>query len=130
MRQWSVDEANAVLPWVHDVVGQLQELVAEMRARTVAVARVGRRNGHGAHAAAEHRPPDEVAAEIHEQLEALTAADVVVRDVDRGLLDFPAVTASGRPYLLCWLLGESEVTWWHWPEDGFAGRQPISALPE
>ena len=36
---------------------------------------------------------------------------------------------GGRWYWLCWLVGEEAVTWWHWPEDGFAGRTPIDQPP-
>jgi hypothetical protein len=54
---------------------------------------------------------------------------VVLRDPDRGLVDFPARSPSGRRYWLCWVVGEPAVTWWHWPEDGFAGRTPLSEPP-
>jgi hypothetical protein len=62
-------------------------------------------------------------------LEALEREGVIVRDLARGLVDFPARTAGGRTYLLCWLIDEPEIAWWHWPEDGFAGRQPLTAPP-
>jgi hypothetical protein len=42
------------------------------------------------------------------------------------LLDFPA-EIDGEPVLLCWLEGERELTWYHKPELGFAGRRPIPA---
>ena len=62
---------------------------------------------------------------------ALLAVDgVILRDLARGLIDFAAETAAGRPYWLCWVVGEPSVTWWHWPEDGFAGRTPISDPPD
>ncbi|HET7585295.1 MAG TPA: DUF2203 domain-containing protein [Gemmatimonadaceae bacterium] len=44
---------------------------------------------------------------------------------DRGLVDFPA-ELGGRPIYLCWQLGEQDVAFWHEPEGGFAGRQPIA----
>ena len=53
----------------------------------------------------------------------------MLRDLDRGLIDFEAVAPSGRRYWLCWVLGEPEVEWWHWPEDGFAGRTPLESPP-
>ena len=56
-----------------------------------------------------------------EQLERL---DIVVRDLERGLVDFPAVI-DGREVYLCWLLDEPSVTHWHAIESGFAGRQPL-----
>ena len=41
----------------------------------------------------------------------------------------PARLADGRQYLLCWVLGEPAVEWWHWPDTGFAGRRPLSDPP-
>jgi hypothetical protein len=57
-----------------------------------------------------------------EQLERL---DIVVRDLERGLVDFPAVI-DGREVYLCWLLDEPQVTHWHAIESGFAGRRPLA----
>ncbi len=42
------------------------------------------------------------------------------------LLDFPA-TLDGQPVLLCWLEGESALTWYHRLDCGFAGRRVIPA---
>jgi len=47
-----------------------------------------------------------------------------VKDLDAGLVDFPAVR-GGERVLLCWRVGEDEVAWWHGLEDGFAGRRRI-----
>jgi len=55
--------------------------------------------------------------------------DIVLRDIATGLLDFPAL-AAGRPVWLCWRLGEERVEHWHAIDDGFAGRQPLAALPD
>ena len=49
---------------------------------------------------------------------------IVVRDIDRGLIDFPAIV-DGREVYLCWQLGEDEIAFWHDLESGFGGRQPL-----
>jgi hypothetical protein len=66
---------------------------------------------------------------VADVLEELGADGIVVRDLDQGLVDFPALAPSGRRFWLCWLVGEDAVDWWHWPEDGFAGRTPLSDPP-
>ena len=48
----------------------------------------------------------------------------VLKDLDRGLLDFYALSGD-RLIFLCWQLGESEIAHWHTLEGGFAGRQPL-----
>jgi len=49
-----------------------------------------------------------------------------LKDLSGGLVDFPAMF-EGRKILLCWKLGEAEVTCWHELRAGFAGRRPIDA---
>ena len=68
----------------------------------------------------------EASEEVGRALEALAALGVEVKDVDRGLVDFPAMHPSeGEPVLLCWHLGEERVGYWHSVEGGFAGRKPL-----
>jgi hypothetical protein len=54
----------------------------------------------------------------------LGAADIVVRDVPRGLVDFPAVQ-DGEEVYLCWLVDEPDIGWWHELDAGFAGRRRL-----
>ena len=49
---------------------------------------------------------------------------VLIKDINIGLLDFPALK-NGREVYLCWQYGEGEIAFWHEVEAGFAGRQPI-----
>ena len=52
---------------------------------------------------------------------------ITLRDIDTGMIDFPALVA-GRQVWLCWQLGEGPIAWWHELEDGFAGRRPLIDL--
>ena len=70
-----------------------------------------------------------VAFDVKEALAELEDEGIVLRDPDRGLIDFTALH-NGREVLLCWQLGEEELGWWHLPEDGFAGRRPLPLPPE
>ena len=47
-----------------------------------------------------------------------------VKDLDPGLLDFPALR-DGDEVELCWQVGEDAVAYWHGIGEGFAGRKPI-----
>jgi len=49
---------------------------------------------------------------------------VLIKDINTGLLDFPALR-DGREVYLCWKYGEGDIEFWHEIEDGFAGRKPI-----
>ncbi|HEX3331681.1 MAG TPA: DUF2203 domain-containing protein [Gaiellales bacterium] len=63
-------------------------------------------------------------AELKEIVAKFTAEGVQVKDMDRGLIDFPA-EVDGQDALLCWHVGEERIAFWHSPEDGFAGRKPL-----
>lgn len=52
---------------------------------------------------------------------------IVLRDIETGLVDFPAL-ATGRPIWLCWKLGEADIAWWHEIDTGIAGRKPLIEL--
>ena len=56
----------------------------------------------------------------------LTARGILVKDMDRGLIDFPAIRSNGEEVYLCYHLGEQEIAWWHRIEDGYPGRTPLS----
>jgi len=60
-------------------------------------------------------------------VERLDAWDVTLRDIETGLVDFPALV-SGRQVWLCWRLGEGDVAWWHELSAGVAGRRPLTEL--
>jgi hypothetical protein len=63
-------------------------------------------------------------AELNEIVGRFTDQGVQVKDMDRGLIDFPA-EVEGEDALLCWHVGEERIGYWHSPEDGFAGRKPL-----
>ena len=62
--------------------------------------------------------------ELSRAVEELQAVDVVLRDIDRGLVDFPSIR-DGEEVYLCWLVEEPEIGYWHEPDAGFAGRRPL-----
>jgi hypothetical protein len=70
------------------------------------------------------------AVTARDALEELSDRGVVLRDLEKGLVDFPSRRPSGRVVLLCWYLGEDDLAWWHLPEDGFAGRRPLPVPPD
>jgi hypothetical protein len=52
---------------------------------------------------------------------------ITLRDIERGLIDFPAL-AGGRQVWLCWELGEEDVAFWHELDTGFGSRRPLIEL--
>lgn len=50
--------------------------------------------------------------------------EIQVKDLDRGLIDFPAFV-GGKEVFLCWQRGEEDIEYWHDLETGYAGRAPL-----
>ncbi len=132
MRFFTEEEANVAL----EVVRPLVERLVEARKRLVHVAGhleevEGRVSGNGGGLDPERvRELQDRAAEAANDIAGLVSeledAGVQVKDLDQGLIDFPAVHPErGETVLLCWHLGEDAVAYWHGVEEGFAGRKPL-----
>lgn len=73
-----------------------------------------------------HAERDKSLQDTKDALGEIDSIGVQVKDLDKGLLDFPCLL-DGQTVLLCWKLGEKEIGYWHSIEDGFAGRKPLDA---
>ncbi len=63
-------------------------------------------------------------AEIREALCEFQKRDIMVKDLDRGLIDFPAII-GGKEVFLCWEQDEEDIEFWHDLDTGYAGREPL-----
>jgi hypothetical protein len=135
MKHFSPDEANAELEHVRPLV---EGMVAHRRAHVAALARQEelegsiRGNGGGIPPAVLAEAASEVEREersLARAVDAIAERGVEVKDLDEGLVDFPALH-GGETVLLCWRLGEDEIRYWHRIEDGFAGRRPLAELDD
>ena len=131
LRLYSLQEANSLLPLVREVVARLQEIFAQFRAyaeRESYPASLQQSNGHPLPAAKALLPSlDEVQAlraEAEQLINEVVQRGIALKDVEQGLVDFPAVR-DGRVVFLCWKQGEDEIRFWHELDTGFAGRQPL-----
>jgi hypothetical protein len=129
-RYFTPAEANEALQTVRPLV---EELVAHRRAlseaagRRAELGRVVAGNGGGVDAAdfaTLDAEATQKAAEIAELIGRIQELGILVKDLDLGLIDFPALR-EGDEVLLCWQLGEGDVAFWHGLEEGFAGRKPL-----
>ncbi len=129
-RYFTPSEANELLVEVRPLAESLVQhrqgmrLAAERRARLTA-----RIAGNGGDL--DPQEPGELDEQFQRESHAVTQAaerlerlGVLVKDVDSGLVDFPALH-EGEEVLLCWQVGEDEVAHWHGVDEGFAGRKPL-----
>ena len=142
-RFYDIDEANEALPEVERILLDLRDQRAELiRLRDAVLQAAGPEpRGYGRIG---RRADDSAARELPtcacmrlrmqgliDQMQAgvtrLVERDVTLREIETGLIDFPAL-ANGRQIWLCWRLGEGDIDWWHELDDGFAGRRHLADL--
>ena len=121
-RHYTLDEARAQLAWVRERLAVMRAARARLTDRQTREALLGGAGTNGG-----GRPGKQVG----EAFLALTAAaadfdarEIVLRDLDRGLVDFPAIR-EGREVYLCWVDGEGDIGFWHDLDAGYGGRQPL-----
>jgi hypothetical protein len=124
-RHYTLEEATAEL-------GQVGELLETMRAARErltdtdvrdALAEAAPTNGGGRPG----RHVSEAFLRLREAAGRLREMEVVLRDLDRGLVDFPALR-DGREVYLCWVeREEDEIAFWHDLDAGYAGREPLDS---
>ena len=119
-KRYTVEEANALLPY-------LAPTLVELRDRSEEAARIKEQMEIASATNGGSKDRERWArtlARVQELMERLEEWEVTLRDLNSGLVDFPAVIEGSDAYL-CWRLGEPEVSHWHSPDDGFQGRRPL-----
>lgn len=121
-RHFTLEEANAAIPWLQERIDRLREArdgLNDDEARA-ALSEAGPGNGGGEAG----RVVSGAFLQMRTALIELRDQQIVLRDLDRGLADFPSIR-DGREIYLCWEEGEDEIGFWHEPDAGFDGRRPI-----
>jgi hypothetical protein len=121
-RHFTRAEANALLPRLTTLLSHLRDAKDELTDAEAheALSEAAPTNGGGD----EGRQVGVAFLEVRRLLETIEQSGIVLRDIDRGLVDFPTVI-DGREVYLCWELGEDDVGYWHDMEGGYGGREPL-----
>jgi hypothetical protein len=123
-KYFTVEEANRLIPRLKVIVEGLRrsrQRLLSYRTTAEAVAQKAGGNGGGGDASTYLT---EYAETFHRGLAQLEAMGVVLKDVERGLIDFPH-WRDGREVYLCWEVGEGRIDYWHDVDTGYGGRQPL-----
>ena len=142
-RFYDIDAANATLPELDGIVAVLGEQRAELVRLRDEVLAAGAGGEGTPTAVASPTGPGEASISndlrlarlrlqgLIDQMAAgvarIDALGLTLRDIEHGLVDFPALVA-GRQVWLCWRAGEPAVDWWHDLDTGFDGRRPLAEL--
>jgi hypothetical protein len=125
MKLFTVEEANALLPSVREILQKIQRSrrrLGPYRHEAKLAAEGAEQGGGGMAGGVKYAA---LLTNFTEEMGELEGLGVQLKDFERGLVDFPSLR-DGRVVLLCWQLGEGdELEWWHDMDAGFGGRTPL-----
>lgn len=125
MKLFTIEEANALLPSVRQILRKIQRSrrrLSAFRQQSKLAAEGADQGGGGMEGGGLYAA---ILTNFTDEIAELDAIGVQLKDFDRGLVDFPSLR-EGRVVLLCWQLGEGdELEWWHDMDAGFGGRTPL-----
>ena len=122
--QFTLDEANFLIPWLVETFRKLELLRQEYTAIQERLADLERSSSTLADSESLKVSAKQLARQIEEGVEEILDQGIIIRDASRGLVDFPS-QRNGREVYLCWIGGEERIDYWHETNIGFAGRQPL-----
>lgn len=117
-------ELEPVLIEAMEIRKKMADLESEIMALTERIVRQGGVIIPYERAANTRLERDRVAATLQASLDRIHSTGCVVKDLDVGLLDFPA-RIRGESVYLCWRLGEDRIRFYHRQDEGFSSRKPI-----
>jgi hypothetical protein len=123
-KYFTVEEANRLLPQVKEIVEELRRgrhRLLDHRPTAEAIAQKAGGNGGGGEAGVYLA---DYSHAFRHGLARLQAMGVVLKDLERGLIDFPH-WREGREVYLCWEYAEDRIRFWHEIDSGYSGRQPL-----
>ena len=129
-RMFTLEEANDLVPWLEERFEAMAPLRAELvrhQDDLLSLLRRRRSNGHSSSEediAETERIVAQLTQRLQDAVREIVERGIQVRDIGRGLVDFPA-NREGEIVYLCWQRGEPSIDWWHPTDTGFAGRQPL-----
>lgn len=129
IKWFTLEEANALLPTIREELAAVQSIAKDYEERYQRLIQLKEKAGK--RQSEQSDPFFTLECELEFiQIEARTIIQSIhrkgaqLKDLDMGLIDFPAIL-NGEEVLLCWRQGEDSITHWHGINDGFYGRKPL-----
>lgn len=122
-KHFTLEEARGLLPQLKKIFGEIKAIRAGLETAEGDINQfIEKTSGNGGSG---HSPAFlQASTRIRSLLSEVAALGVQIKDINRGLVDFPVII-DGEEVLLCWEYGEEDIGFWHDLESGYAGRQPL-----
>jgi hypothetical protein len=130
-RRFTLWEAERMLPqvreWMREAVAmksQFDEAEQAVQSLATRITMIGGIVVNRDRAVEDKGRRDAAGQKLRSLLESFEQSGVMVKDLDKGLADFPTLFRGEEVYL-CWKLDEASIQFWHGTHEGFAGRKAI-----
>jgi len=121
-KHYTLEEARALLPKIREWFTEIHELRRRLKQLDERIAQLIS-DGADAGGDSVHNQV-KLLSELQSALQEFERREIQIKDVDRGLIDFPAIV-GGREVFLCWEQDEEDIEFWHELDTGYAGRERL-----
>ncbi len=127
---FTLEEASGLLPWLEakfQEMDPVREEQGRLQAELLSLFRQSRGNGKAGVETAiseAQKSLDAARSRESEAVQEISDRGIIVRDVNMGLVDFPA-EREGQEVFLCWVRGEEAIQYWHGTNEGYASRKAL-----
>jgi hypothetical protein len=130
-KRFTLREAERTLPqireWMREAVAmksQFDEAEHAVQSLSTRITMMGGTVVNRERATEDRDRRDTAGQKLRTLLENFEQSGVLVKDLEKGLVDFPTLFRGEEVYL-CWKLDEASIQYWHGTHEGFAGRKSI-----
>jgi hypothetical protein len=121
-KHYTIDEARKLLPTLREWLARLQQLRRRLKN---ADDRISQMLEGGSEAGGSNvNEMVRAISDLNDVLHEFRSREIQIKDVERGLIDFPAIM-DGREVFLCWEQDEDDIEFWHDLDAGYAGREKL-----
>ncbi len=121
-QHYTIDEARALLPQIRRWLQQLDDLRGQLQKAEPRLQSLMQRGGDAGGDLINRWV--RAMADFRTVMAEFESREIQLKDIERGLLDFPAIR-DGREVFLCWEKGEDDIGHWHDLDAGYAGREEL-----
>lgn len=122
---YTLAEARAILPEIMAVLMTMKDLKQKLDIKGYDIR--GHRYFGGMGTNGTKAYPEEM-EELIQLFHQISTKGIQLKDIEKGLIDFPTIRSTGEEVYLCYMLGEPGIDYWHTIEDGYSGRQHVDTL--
>lgn len=119
---YTLEEARALLPRIRKWLVEIHQLRRRLKPLDLRIEQLLAGGADIGGDSVQHQA--KLLAQLQRVVREFYTREIQIKDIDRGLIDFPAIL-EGREVFLCWELEDDDIEFWHELDSGFAGRERL-----